>query len=69
MASMKVGDLRKLLAESNAGWTVQAHLSDSDPIPRYALGANPPKGLPSAAQVGKVDLSPYLSTPSANPYL
>jgi hypothetical protein len=41
------GDLRKLLQESNAQWSIEPSLNDNDPIPQRGLGLDmrEPKGV------------------------
>ncbi len=62
------GELREILRNANAGWSVDARLSDNDPIPKHATGGD----LSQAEKVDalpRADISTLLAAPTSNPYL
>ena len=62
------GELREILRNANAGWSVDARLSDGDPIPNHPTGGD----LSQAEKVDslpRADISALLAAPTSNPYL
>jgi papain like protease len=65
---LTVGDLHEQLRSADAGWRVREDLNASDPVPVYAMGADPDSvDLPT--EVSQIDLSRILGEPPANPFL
>jgi hypothetical protein len=67
-SAMKVGDLRQMLAKTNAKWTINENLKDSDPVPTYPTGGDPTKAV-KVTDVSRIDVTPYFKTVTSNPYL
>ena len=63
------GELRRLIAQKGYKWTVDPHLRDSDPLPKYARGGKQEKQV--KATVGSTgDLSAFMRQhPPSNPLL
>jgi hypothetical protein len=61
-----IKDLKVLLQQNNAKWTVSTKLQDSDKIPVYHLGVRNP--IP-ANQAPRLNLASILNSPAANPLL
>ncbi|RSS66669.1 C1 family peptidase [Streptomyces sp. WAC06614] len=66
---LRAGQLRALLAERGARWSVSEHLADDEEIPRAALGLEPGTNLTTAQEAGTVDLAALVGRPSGNPHL
>jgi hypothetical protein len=60
--------LRDALATSNVRWTLNPLLHDEDIIPEHALGALV-AGHPTVDKLPRTDIRPFLSLPTANPFL
>ncbi|MCJ1678589.1 C1 family peptidase [Streptomyces sp. APSN-46.1] len=63
------GELRAVLAERGARWSVSEHLADGDPVPRPSLGMEPGANLTTAEEAGAVDLRGLIGRASGNPDL
>jgi papain like protease len=68
MATIKIGDMRRLLASSKANWTIDAQFRDDMALPTFKHGADLTK-IPLAKAVSRVDISPHLKADTANPFL
>jgi C1A family cysteine protease len=66
--NMTVGELRQLLATANAKWIVNNYLKDSDILPTYHTGGDLTKAV-KVTSVPRIDITPYLKTPTSNPFL
>jgi hypothetical protein len=62
------GDLRKILADGKATWTIDDRLKDTDPIPQHATGCDLTKA-PKNADIAPVNISQDLSGDTSNPFL
>src|SRR5262249_27762289 len=61
-----VGELRKILQQTKAPWTVDSRLKDDDPIPVYPTGGRAPqKADPNA----RIDFHSILATSPAHSFL
>jgi C1A family cysteine protease len=66
--TLKVRELRQLLAKSNAKWTVDERLNDDDLLPRHATGGDLTKFVKVTA-VPRIDVTPHFKTVTSNPFL
>ena len=64
----KIGDLRKILREQQAEWTVNEKYNDTDEIPQFPLGVIE-ENVPLANQVNELDLQSILSEGTNNLFL
>jgi C1A family cysteine protease len=62
------GDLRKALQASNATWTIDPSLNDNDVVKTYPTGGDLSKFI-TATSVPRVDITPYISSVTSNPFL
>ena len=63
---LTAGDLRKILHQTQASWTVDSRLKDEDPIPVYPTGGYAPqKADPNA----RIDFRSILATAPAHSFL
>jgi len=67
-ATFTAGDMRKLLLQNKATWTVASTLADTDTAPQHSLGAKT-DGLMLASQAPKLNLQTTLSSVPNNPFL
>ncbi len=68
MTYSTVLDLKNALKQSNASWSVHPRLVDTDPLPKYPLGAVKEE-LVVASAVPKLDLMKVLSDLPGNPFV
>src|SRR5689334_14260161 len=68
MPNLTIGDLRKLLADSNARWRIDPRLNDSQILSAHATGAVVDK-LKKARDIGPIDLKAIIQVLPANPML
>src|SRR5208283_255638 len=62
------GELRRILREEHAKWTVDPRLKDSDVLPQYKMGADLSK-VPKINAGPRTDISPFLGRLTPNPFL
>jgi hypothetical protein len=67
-STLKVGDLRQLLAKANAKWKIDEKLKDSDTLPTHPTGGDLTKFVKVTA-VPRINVTPYFQTVTSNPYL
>ena len=67
-AHMTVGELRELMRKAGSSWTIDDRLKDADRIPSHPTGADLFK-VPKVTQVPRIDIKPYLSADTSNPFL
>jgi C1A family cysteine protease len=63
-----VGDLRKLMTQKNATWTIDEKLADNQVLPRFSTGGDLTKAE-RIERIPRVDITPFLAEPTSNPFL
>jgi Papain family cysteine protease len=63
-----VADLKKVLAQANAKWTVDDRLRDTDQPPRFPTGGDLTKAQ-KVQDVPRIDIKPFLAVQTSNPFL
>ena len=63
-----IGDIRKGLSASNAKWTLDERLKDTDPLKIYPIGGDLTKFV-KASDVQHIDITPFLAAPTNNIFL
>ncbi|MBT9330403.1 C1 family peptidase [Paracidobacterium acidisoli] len=66
--ALTAGELRKALQASNAKWTVDERLKDSDVVKTYPTGGDLTQAV-KVTSVERIDITPFISTVSSNPFL
>lgn len=68
LTTKTAGDLRRQLQGAGEKWVLDPRFQDSAELPRFALGGDLTK-VPKVADVPRIDIAPYLSAISANPFV
>ncbi len=67
-AQMTVGELRELMRKAGSSWTIDDRLKDGDRIPSHPTGGDLSR-VPKITQVPRIDIKPFLSSDTSNPFL
>jgi Papain family cysteine protease len=67
-APMTAGELRALMKKAGSSWTIDERLDDVDPVPSHSTGCDLHK-VPKATEVSRIDIKPFLSSDTSNPFL
>lgn len=65
----RIGELRRVLQETQASWQIARHRSDDEPIPVHGLGGSPEGLLRAGEKVARLDFHELLREPVSNPLL